>query len=102
MNPEKTGTKVAAHYRFTIGSGRSATVRLRLAAQTAAGKSQKTKAAVSPFGPEFEKILAARLQEADEFYRSVTPPSVSPDAGQRDAPGHCRHAVEQAVLLLRR
>ncbi len=26
------------------------------------------------------KTLAARLQEADEFYQSVTPPSVSPDA----------------------
>ena len=36
-------------------------------------------AAPSGFGPEFEKILAARLREADEFYRSVTPPSVSPD-----------------------
>ena len=32
------------------------------------------------FGTEFDETLAARLQEADEFYRSVTPPSVSPDA----------------------
>jgi len=70
VNPEKTGTKVAAHYRFTIGPGQSATVRLRLSGQAAA----------APFGPEFEKTLATRLQEADEFYRSVTPPSVSPDA----------------------
>ena len=45
-----------------------------------AGESRKSKAAASPFGPEFDKTLAARLQEADEFYRSVTPPSVSPDA----------------------
>ena len=34
----------------------------------------------TPFGPEFAQTLAARLQEADEFYQSVTPPSVSPDA----------------------
>ena len=32
MNPEKQGTKVAAHYRRTVGAGQSATVRLRLAA----------------------------------------------------------------------
>ena len=80
VNPEKTGTKVAAHYRLTIGPGQSATVRLRLTAQAAAGEGRKTTAAATPFGTEFEKTLADRLQEADEFYRSVTPPSVSPDA----------------------
>jgi hypothetical protein len=80
VNPEKTGTKVAPHYRLTIGPGQSATVRLRLTGQAAAGESQKTKPAPTPFGAEFEKTLAARLQEADEFYQSVTPPSVSPDA----------------------
>jgi hypothetical protein len=80
VNPEKTGTKVAAHCRFTVGPGQSATVRLRLTAQAAAGEGRKTKGAANPFGNEFEKTLAARLQEADEFYQSVTPPSVSPDA----------------------
>lgn len=80
VNPEKIGTKVAAHYRCTIGPGQSATVRLRLTAQAPAGESRKTKAAATQFGAEFEKILAARLKEADEFYLSVTPPSVSPDA----------------------
>jgi hypothetical protein len=78
VNPEKTGTKMAAHYRFIIGPGQSATVRLRLTAAAAA--SGKTTAAATPFGPEFAQTLAARLQEADEFYQSVTPPSVSPDA----------------------
>ena len=80
VNPEKTGTKAAAHYRFTIGSGQSATARLRLTAQAAAGEGRKTTAVVTPFGKEFEKTLAARLQEANEFYQSVTPPSVSADA----------------------
>jgi hypothetical protein len=77
VNPEKTGTKVAPHYRFTIGPGQSATVRLRLTGQAAAGE---TKTAATPFGPEFDKTLTARRQEADEFYQSVTPPSVSKDA----------------------
>ncbi len=78
VNPGKQGTKVAAHYRVTIAPGESATVRLRLTDQAAADKSPK--AGASPFGKEFDETLAARLQEADEFYRSVTPPSVSPDA----------------------
>ena len=30
MNPEKTGTKSAAHYQLNVGAGRAATVRLRL------------------------------------------------------------------------
>ncbi|MGA9031818.1 MAG: hypothetical protein WB402_04785 [Sulfuricaulis sp.] len=80
VNPEKQGTKVAAHYRMTIASGQSATVRLRLTARGSAGQSTTTKSAAVPFGPAFDATLTARLQEADEFYRSVTPPSVSPDA----------------------
>jgi hypothetical protein len=75
VNPDRFGTKAAAHYRQTVGPGQSATVRLRLIHQPLDGKGGK-----SPFGPGFDKTLATRLWEADEFYRSVTPPSVSPDA----------------------
>ena len=77
VNPGKQGTKVAAHYRLTVGPGQSATVRLRLTSQANASKS-----IASGFGKEFDKILTIRLQEADDFYRSVTPPSVSPDAAK--------------------
>jgi hypothetical protein len=80
VNPEKQGTKVAAHYRLKVGPGESATVRLRLTGHAAAGKRGKTRSTPSCFGTEFEKTVAARLEEADAFYRSVTPPSVSPDA----------------------
>jgi hypothetical protein len=80
VNPERRGTKVAAHYRVAIAPGQSATVRLRLTGQSTAGKSEKTKSTPSGFGAEFDKTLAVRLREADEFYRSVTPPSASPDA----------------------
>jgi hypothetical protein len=79
VNPDRRGTKVATHHRLMVGPGQSATVRLRLTSQ-AAGKSGKPKTAPSSFGAEFDKTLAVRLQEADDFYRSVTPPSVSPDA----------------------
>jgi hypothetical protein len=70
VNPSSQGTKVAAYYRMTVPAGESATVRLRLTGPAAAP---------SRFGPEFDKTLARRLQEADEFYRAVTPASVSTD-----------------------
>ncbi len=55
-----------------------------------------------PFGSHFDDVLQARRKEADEFYAAITPPSLDADAGQRHAPGPGRHAVEQAVLPLRR
>ena len=70
VNPAHQGTKASAHYRQMVGPGQSMTVRLRLTNQALA----------VPFGPAFAETFAARLKEADEFYRSVTPPSVSPDA----------------------
>ena len=80
VNPEKQGTKVAAHYRMIVEPGQSAAVRLRLTAREDAGQGKTYKSAAAPFGPEFDRTVAARVEEADEFYRSVTPPSVSPDA----------------------
>ncbi len=80
VNPGRQGTKVAAHYRLVVGPGQSATVRLRLVHEAAGGESRRTAGRAQPFGTEFDEILAARQREADEFYRSVTPPSVSADA----------------------
>jgi hypothetical protein len=80
VNPAKQGTKVAAHYRLVVGPGQSATVRLRLTGKAAAGAGGSNKTTQPCFGAEYDRILADRLREADEFYRSVTPPSVSPDA----------------------
>jgi hypothetical protein len=80
VNPEKQGTKVSAHYRLTVGPGQSATVRARLTAQTDIARRGKSKSAEPGFGAGFDKIMAARLREADEFFASVIPPSISPDA----------------------
>ena len=73
VNCDKHGTKVAAHYQATIGAGQTAVVRLRL---SSISLEQKGK----PFDKSFDEIFAERLREADEFYKSVTPPSVSEDA----------------------
>ncbi len=73
VNPEKQGTKVAAHYQVNIGARQETVVRLRLSniSPDWGGK---------PFGKDFDAVFADRLGEADEFYKSLTPPSVSEDA----------------------
>ena len=73
VNPGLSGTKVAAHHRLMVGARESATVRLRLRAQSADGL---------PFGRAFDGILAARRQEADEFYSSLIPSSLDEDAAR--------------------
>lgn len=81
VNPERQGTKVAAHYRLTVGAGETTTVRLRLASQSAANKRGKAAA----FGQSFDETFTIRRQEADDFYRALTPPSVTPDHSAPDA-----------------
>jgi len=73
VNPEKQGTKVAAHYRAAVGAGQTKVISLRLSNISPVQKGK-------PFGEDFDEIFADRLREADEFYKSVTPPSVSEDA----------------------
>jgi hypothetical protein len=76
VNPARTGTKASAMYRQEIAAGESFSVRLRLT-----DKSPVTKGAVeNSFGPEFEKVFAARIAEADEFYAARTPKTLSADA----------------------
>jgi Mannosylglycerate hydrolase MGH1-like glycoside hydrolase domain len=72
VNPGKQGTKVAAHYQVNVGAGQTKVIRLRLSKSSSDQKGQ-------PFDKDFDKVFADRLREADEFYQSVTPPSVSKD-----------------------
>jgi hypothetical protein len=80
VNPERCGTKAAAHYRLKVAPGQSATVRLRLTTQAPAQPRPQANGSAFPFDHTFDATLAARLREADDFYKSVTPPSVSLDA----------------------
>jgi len=72
VNPEKQGTKVAAHYQVNINAGKSAVINLRLTNNSLAS-------ADKAFGEEFDEVFADRLREADQFYKALTPPSVSKD-----------------------
>jgi Glycosyl hydrolase family 63 C-terminal domain len=73
VSAEPTGTKAAPHYRLEIAAGQSLTVRLRL---TDTDFSDKTKATFEGF----DRLFGIREREADEFYSSVIPQDLSPDA----------------------
>ena len=72
VNPEQTGTKVAAHYRLNVPPGKCETVRLRLT-PAEPGRDGEV------FGKRFDQILQARWKETNEFYASVIPKSLDAD-----------------------
>jgi hypothetical protein len=80
VNPNRTGTKVAAHYEISVSAGESKVLRLRLT-NTAPDALKQVYAAAkgNPFGKHFDEVFDARVSEADEFYASITPPTVGED-----------------------
>ncbi|HTS89860.1 MAG TPA: hypothetical protein VMG41_15305 [Gemmatimonadales bacterium] len=71
VNPGRTGTKACAWYRFTIAPLATQRVRLRLRAEAA----ERAK----PFGAGFDRVLADRRRDADEFHSALGGPSLSDD-----------------------
>ena len=74
VNPERNGTKVAAHYTITLPAGDQTEILLRLTDLAPQALKEE------PFGSHFDAVLKARQSEADEFYQSITPASASNDA----------------------
>ncbi len=73
VNPELEGTKVAAWYRETVDPGATIELRLRLRRRGAKPK------AANALGTSYEKAMAKRRAEADEFYAELTPSSATAD-----------------------
>jgi len=71
VNPEQVGSKAAAHYKMSLGSGEAVVIRMRLADSDFKG--------TSAFGT-FDDAFALREREADEFYATVIPQDLSADA----------------------
>ncbi len=69
VNPNETGTKAAAHYRFELQPGETKTVRLRLTDGDVIG---------DPFAG-FDDMVDKRRIEADEFYAEVADMPLSDD-----------------------
>ncbi|HZE88367.1 MAG TPA: glucosidase, partial [Verrucomicrobiae bacterium] len=71
VNPERKGTKAAAHYILTIPSGGAQVVELRLTSHA--------EAVHEPLGAGFAATFLARKEEADAFYDAHAPKALTPD-----------------------
>jgi len=84
VNPNRSGTKAAAHYELTVAGGGSATVRLRLtcsigresdhSSRAESGSAQKDQSRLTSAATgfrDFDAILAERRREADDFYADL-------------------------------
>ncbi len=75
VNPANTGTKASPHYVLTVGPGETKVVRLRLT-RTARPGSGRSVCGI-------RRHREQRLQDADEFYDSITPPKVKADEDRK-------------------
>ncbi len=71
VNGAQIGTKVAAHHQASVGPGKTHVIRLRLTSHAPTESSD-------PFR-DFDAVFAGRMNEADAFYRSITPPAIRND-----------------------
>jgi hypothetical protein len=71
VNKAQTGTKAAAHYQMNVGAGKKAVIRLRLCDRPAITGEE-------PF-EDFDTVMHSRFREANEFYRSIIPATLSED-----------------------
>src|SRR5262249_7559786 len=74
VNPAETGTKTSADYELTIPPAGTAVIRLRL-------NNLHPDTVSDPFGSRFTRGIETRRREADEFYQTIIPASLSRDAG---------------------
>jgi Mannosylglycerate hydrolase MGH1-like glycoside hydrolase domain len=79
VNPDGTGTKAAPHYQLTVNPGESRVIRLRLSNVAPAELARTNGAGPSPFGNSFDEVMQARRREADEFFATITPKSLTAD-----------------------
>ena len=98
VNPNQTGTKMAAHYVLQLEPSQSRIIKLRLTdieplggmdsdarvADTITSPAHQERSLEVPgtndFGAGFDKLFEVRQGEADEFYASRIPQSLSEDA----------------------
>jgi hypothetical protein len=73
VNPDRQGTKCAFWYQVTVASGATAELRLRLSPAGAGPEPARA------LGADFDRVVALRRAEADEFYADLTPPGASAD-----------------------
>jgi hypothetical protein len=72
ISKRPTGTKAAAYYRLNVPAGKEITLRLRLFATD--------QSPATPFGPDFDRVFAARIADTDEFYNAILSKDLTPQA----------------------
>ncbi len=70
LNPGRTGSKAALHYRWMLEPGETRTVRLRISDDPHAGGVDR----------RFDAVFERRILEADEFYAGRGPGALDPEA----------------------
>ncbi|MBZ5507510.1 MAG: glucosidase [Acidobacteriia bacterium] len=78
VNPRLQGTKAAVHYKLTVPSGGEVAIHLRLTKSQSAVVAANI-ATDNVLGGDFDRALAARKAEADEFYADVIPRTTDDD-----------------------
>ncbi|HET9963338.1 MAG TPA: glucosidase [Nitrospiraceae bacterium] len=71
VNPDHIGSKAAALYVLSVAPGHPATIRLRFTNETDSTTLEHR---------SFDALVRQRLEEADEFYRTLSPLKASEDA----------------------
>jgi Mannosylglycerate hydrolase MGH1-like glycoside hydrolase domain len=79
VNPDGTGTKAAFHYTLTVAGHATAELRLRLH-RPPADEDPADPATPRWEGAAFDRTLAAREADADEFYEALAPEGTTPEA----------------------
>ena len=78
VNAQNIGTKAAAYYRLIFGPGQFQTVRLCLS-DVAPQLPPEQQSEFAPFGTSFDVVMQMREREADTFYATVIPSSLTAD-----------------------
>lgn len=79
VNPRKSGTKMAAHYKLTVKAGGTSVIKLRLCSGRECD---------NPFGAVFDNIFKERISEADKFFETSLPAEMT--AREKEV---SRHAI---------
>ena len=72
VNPAERGTKACAHYALTMAPGETVTIQARL--------NERQPGATAEFGIGFDAAFVDRRRDADEFFDTVIPTTLSDDA----------------------
>ncbi len=73
VNPARQGTKCSAWYQLEVAGGGTAELRLRLRPRYASPEP------AAALGGDFDRVVALRRAEADEYYAELTPQEASAD-----------------------